>query len=124
MAVKQKKRILVVEDDEGMRSLLRDFFEEEGFEVETAEDGAKVVPRLIKRSFDLVITDIRMPGLSGLDIVPTLKQIQPGVAVLVITAFGGKDVRNRTLARGADAYMEKPLQLEKLRTLVTQLISS
>ena len=124
MAVKQKKRILVVEDDEGMRSLLRDFFEEEGFEVETAEDGAKVVPRLIKSSFDLVITDIRMPGLSGLDIVPTLKQIQPGVAVLVITAFGGKDVRYRTLARGADAYLEKPLQLEKLKTLVNQLISS
>jgi DNA-binding response OmpR family regulator len=124
VAVKQKKRILVVEDDEGMRSLLRDFFEEEGFEVETAEDGAKVVPRLIKSSFDLVITDIRMPGLSGLDILPTLKKIQPGVAVLVITAFGGKDVRHRTLARGADAYLEKPLQLEKLKTLVNQLVSS
>ncbi len=123
MAVKQKKRILVVEDDEGMRSLLRDFFEEEGFEVETAEDGSKVVPRLIKRFFDLVITDIRMPGLSGLEVLPTLKKIQPGIAVVVITAFGSKDARNRTLARGADAYLEKPLQLEKLRTLVNQLVS-
>lgn len=123
MAIKQKKRILVVEDDEGMRFLLRDFFEEEGFEVETAEDGSKVVSKLIKKLFDLVITDIRMPGLSGLEILSTLKQIQPGITVVVITAFGSKDVRNRTLARGADAYLEKPIQLEKLKSLVNQLIS-
>jgi len=123
VAIKQKKRILVVEDDEGMRFLLRDFFEEEGFEVETAEDGSKVVSKLIQKFFDLVITDIRMPGLSGLEILSTLKQIQPGITVVVITAFGSKDVRNRTLARGADAYLEKPIQLEKLKSLVNQLIS-
>ena len=64
-----------------------------------------------------------MPGLSGLEILSTLKQIQPGITVVVITAFGSKDVRNRTLARGADAYLEKPIQLEKLKSLVNQLIS-
>lgn len=123
MTAKRKKRILVVEDDEEMRALLRDFLEEEGFEVETAENGAGVVPKLIKKFCDLVITDVRMPGLTGLEILPTLKKVQPGIAVVVITAFGSKEVRQRTLARGADAYLEKPLQLEKLKTLVNQLIS-
>jgi len=62
--------------------------------------------------------------LSGLDIRPGLKQIQPNIAVIVITAFGSQEVRSRALEKGADGYLEKPLQLEELKKLIHQMIFS
>jgi len=119
----RKKRILVIEDDREMRSLLQDFLEEEGYAVGCVDDGSEAFRKLAKESSDLIITDIRMPGLSGLDILPGLKKIQPGASVIVITAFGSEDIQQRVLDRGGDAYLEKPLQLEELKTLVNRLLS-
>ncbi len=62
--------------------------------------------------------------MSGLDIRPGLKQIQPNIAVIVITAFGSQEVRSRALEKGADGYLEKPLQLEELKKLIHQMIFS
>jgi len=67
-----KKRILIVEDDEEMRSLLKDFIEEEGYEADSVEKGTYAFRKLMADSFALIITDIRMPGFSGLDILPGL----------------------------------------------------
>jgi DNA-binding response OmpR family regulator len=117
-----RKRILVVEDDAEMRSLLKDFMEQEGIEADSVEDGSQAFRKLAREKFDLVVTDIRMPGLSGLDILPGLKQIQPNIAVIAITAFGSEEVRSRALEKGADGYLEKPLQLEELKKLIHQMI--
>jgi CheY-like chemotaxis protein len=119
----RKKRILVIEDDREMRSLLQDFLEEEGCAVGCVEDGSEAFRKLAREKFDLIITDIRMPGLSGLDILPGLKQIQPGISIILITAFGSEDIEQRVLERGGDAYLEKPLHLEELKMLVNRLLS-
>lgn len=117
-----KKRILVVEDDEEMRSLLKDFFEEDGFEIDSVGNGSEAFRKLSKESFDLIITDIRMPGLTGLDILPGIKKLQPEVSIIVITAFGSEEVRRKALERGATAYLEKPILFNKLRTLVHEVV--
>ncbi len=119
---KKKYRLLIIEDNKEMRSLLKDFFEEEGFEVDSVDDGAGAFPKLTRMTFDLIITDIWMAGLSGLDILPAMKRINPHIPVIVITAFGSEEMRRRAMARGADAYLEKPLQLEKLKNLTYQMI--
>ena len=124
MEEKKKYRLLIIEDNKEMRSLLKDFFEEEGFEVDSVDDGAGAFPKLAQTSFDLIITDIWMAGLSGLDILPAMKRINPNIPVIVITAFGSEEMRRRVMARGADAYLEKPLQLEKLKNLTQQMILS
>jgi DNA-binding response OmpR family regulator len=111
-------RVLIIEDDEETRSLLKDFFAEEGFEAYSASNGYEAFGILTKRIFDLVITDIRMPGLTGLDILPRIKKIQPEVAIIVITAFGTEEVRRKALERGANAYLEKPLHFQELRGLI------
>lgn len=113
----------MIEDDREMRSLLQDYLEEEGYTVGCVDDGSEAFRKLVKEQSDLIITDIRMPGLSGLDILPGLKQIQPGVFIIVITAFGSEDIRQRVLERGGDAYLEKPLHLEELKMLVNRLLS-
>ena len=119
-----KKRILITEDDEEMRSLLKDFFEEEGFEADSVSNGADALQKLAKDRFDLIITDIRMPGLTGLDILPGIKKLQPETPIIVITAFGNDEVHRRSIERGATSYIEKPIHFGKLRTLVHEMVSS
>jgi len=118
-----KKRILVVEDDAEMRSLLKDFFTEEGFETDSVSNGSEAFRKLVREPFDLVITDIRMPGLTGLDILPGIKKLQPNVPIIVITAFGSEEIRLRAMARGATSYLEKPIHFHNLRTLIHEMFS-
>lgn len=117
-----KKRILIIEDDEEMRSLLKDFFEEDGFEIDSVSNGSEAFRKVARESFDLIITDIRMPGLTGLDILPGIRKLQPEVSIIVITAFGSQEVHRKALDRGATAYLEKPILFNKLRTLVHEMI--
>ena len=118
-----KKRILVIEDDEEMRALLKDFFLEEGFETDSVSNGSEAFRKLVKESFVLVITDIRMPGLTGLDILPGIRKLQPEVPIIAITAFGSEDIRQRALERGATAYLEKPVHFYKLKEIIHEAIS-
>lgn len=119
-----KKRILIVEDDEGMRSLLKDFFEEEGFETDSVSNGSEAFRILVREIFDIVITDIRMPGLTGLDIIPGVRRLQPETFIIVITAFGSEEVHRKAMERGANSYLEKPLHFDELREMVHELLSS
>ncbi len=72
-----KKRIMIIEDDSEMRSLLIDFLQEDGYEVDSAGNGSEALLKLTQSPFDLIISDIRMPGLTGLDILPGIKRLQP-----------------------------------------------
>ena len=115
-------RIMIIEDDEEMRSLLKDFFEEEGFEIDSVSNGVDALRMLSKDHFDLVITDIRMPGLTGLDILPRIRRLKPETPIIVMTAYGSDDVRRRAFERGATDYLEKPIRLSKLRTLIREVV--
>ncbi len=117
-----RKRILVIDDDQEMRSLLIDFMQNEGFEVDSADTGLRAYKKVTDRTFDLIITDVRMPGLNGLDILPDIKKIQPGVFIIVITAFGGPEIHRKAILRGANGYLEKPIRLETLSCLIHQLV--
>lgn len=116
------KKILIVEDDEEMRALLEDFFREEGFETDSVSNGSEAFRKLVHESFILVLTDVRMPGLTGLDILPGIRKLQPEVPIVVITAFGSEDVREKAFTRGATAYLEKPIQFYKLREIIHETL--
>ena len=117
-------RILIIEDDKEMRSLLEDILDEEGFETESVSNGSEGLQELAKEPFDLVITDIRMPGLTGLDILPIIKRLNPDASVIVITAFGNEEVHRRSFEKGAAGYLEKPIHVDRLKTLVHEMLSS
>ena len=114
---------MVIDDDEEMRSLLKDFFDEEGFETESASNGADALRKLTKDHFDLIITDIRMPNLTGLDILARIKRLKPQTPVIVITAFGSDQVYRKSLERGATAFLEKPVHFDQLRMLIHETVS-
>jgi len=117
-------RILIVEDDEEMRALLKDSLLEEGIEFDSAGNGSEAIRKLVEESFDLVITDIRTPGLTGLDILPRIKKLRPETLIIVITAFGSEEVRLKSFDRGAAAYLEKPISMNRLKALVQEMIST
>jgi DNA-binding NtrC family response regulator len=118
-----KKRILIIEDDEEMRALLRDVIEEEGYQTDSVNNGSEAYRKLVKEPFDLIITDVRMPGLTGLDILPGMKKLQPEAPVIVITAFGSEEIQRKAFEKGARAYLEKPIHFQNLRTLIHDLFS-
>jgi len=121
---KAMMRILIIEDDEEMRALLKDCLLEQGVETDSAENGSEAFRKLVKESFDLVITDVQMPGLTGLDILPGIKKLQPETSIIVMTAFGSEEVCRKSFNRGATAYLEKPIPMDRLKTMIHEMIST
>ena len=118
-----KKRILIIEDDEEMRSLLKDFIEHQGFEADCEEKGTYALRKLMTESFALIISDIRMSGFNGLDILTGLRKLQPEIPIIVITAFGGEAVQREAYEKGATVYLEKPIDFHELKKLIHKMIS-
>jgi two-component system response regulator (stage 0 sporulation protein F) len=113
---------MIIEDDEEMRSLLKDFFKEEGFETDSVSNGLDALQKLSTNHIDLIISDVRMPGLTGLDILPRIRRLKPETPIIIITAYGSEEVRRKSLERGATAYLEKPIHLSTLRTLIREMV--
>jgi DNA-binding response OmpR family regulator len=106
--------LLVVEDDGEMRDLLTEALREEGYRAESAVDGAEALIRLRTETFAAIILDKRMPGLSGLDILPGLRTICPHAPVILITAFGDDGTRGEAIDKGAFTCLLKPFPMEEL----------
>lgn len=115
-------RVLVVDDDDEMRRLLRRTLEFDGHHVTERDRGTRVLETLREAPFDLIILDKEMPDLSGLDLLPILRREFPQVPVLLVTAFGGRQVAVSALRLGAARYLEKPFRLGQLRETVNELM--
>lgn len=109
-----KMTLLIIEDDREMRALLGDVLERAGHRVIERPDGTDL-PMLTERErFDAVILDKEMPGPDGLDLLSFLRTRLPDVAVIVVTAFGGPDVADEAVRRGAYRYLDKPFRVSAI----------
>src|SRR5215471_2761803 len=113
-------RVLIVDDDPGQRSLLNSFLQGQGFETVVVESGERALEKLRSTRFDMMISDVRMPGLSGLETLRLARKEHATLPVLLITAF--TDVRDAVAAMrdGAVNYLAKPIDLDELLTSVQQ----
>jgi DNA-binding NtrC family response regulator len=100
-------RILVVDDEPGIRVMLSAALKREGHEVLLATDGQSALATLETGPVDLVVTDIRMPGMSGIELLDAAKRIDPALSVIMMTAYGSKDTVLDALRLGATDYVEK-----------------
>jgi len=110
--------ILVVEDDRAQRESLQEILQQEGYEVETAPDGETGLQRLQEQGFDLVLTDMALPGLSGLDILKFLIQRQPHCLCIIITGYATVKNSVDAMRQGAYDYLPKPVDPQELRLVV------
>lgn len=112
------KKILVIDDDEIILLLLSNLLKKSGYEVLTANDGDSGLIVAKNRAPDLVITDYKMPGMSGLDVVQELAKSNPGVPVIVLTAHGDVSITIKSIQAGAYDYIEKPIQPKELLEVI------
>jgi DNA-binding NtrC family response regulator len=109
-----KGRILVVDDEGAQREILRTILTAEGYGVETAASAAEALGKNARTRFDLVLTDLRMPGADGLSLVGQLTREDPPTLVILMTAYGSMDSAQQALEQGAFDYLTKPLGREEL----------
>ena len=118
----KKTRILIVEDEPAMVAGLRDNFEYEGYEVISAADGAEGLDRALAEDPDLVVLDVMMPRMSGLDVCKQLKTKRPSMPIIMLTARGQEIDKVVGLELGADDYVTKPFSIRELMARVKAVL--
>jgi len=114
--------VMVVDDEPGIRTALRANFLRHGWRVETASGVREAIRVLEGREFDLVVTDIRMPDGSGMEVMRSARQSSPGAAVILLTAFGSVPDAVRAMRDGALDYLTKPISFEQLQATAAQVM--
>ncbi|HOI31634.1 MAG TPA: sigma-54 dependent transcriptional regulator [Bacteroidales bacterium] len=114
----KKNSILIVDDEASVRDSLYNWFLEDGFEVSCAEDASKALKILDHEHFDIILADIKMPGMDGLELLRRIKQIIPDAIIIIITAFATVDTAVQALKDGAFDYVTKPFDPDDLSHLI------
>lgn len=119
-----KARILVVDDEESIREFLDIMLRKEGFEVTCAEDGQVALDLIKKKSFDMVISDLQMPKVTGLELLKQVKDQYPDMLFLMITAFGTMETAVEAMKLGAYDYITKPFKIDEVRINIANALRS
>lgn len=116
-------RMLAVDDDAVACQLLVEILSEEGYTVESASGGREAVDRLEKASYDLIITDLKMPGLDGLEVLRRYKEQSPETLVILVTAFGSMESAIEAMKAGAFDYVSKPFREDEIKIVVRRALN-
>ena len=117
-----QRRILVVDDDESLRRVTQVQLQQGGYDVTTASDGNEALGVLERFPADLVITDLKMPGMSGLELLTKIRRDYPEIVIIMVTAFGTIENAVEAMRAGAYDYITKPVQVEELRMTVSRAL--
>ena len=110
--------VMVVDDRAGIRKLLQEVLQGAGYGVIIAEGGREAVERISRLAVDLVLLDMKMPGMDGLETLITLKKIRPDLIVLIMTAYEELEILNEAMRCGAGGYISKPFDIGELTEIV------
>jgi putative nucleotidyltransferase with HDIG domain len=113
-----KPRVLVVDDEKFIRDILADFLGMEGYVVRTAEDGSRAVDELKRAKYDMVISDLKMPKMGGLDLLKEVQTAHPDTLTVIMTGFGTVETAIDAMKRGAYDYILKPFKVEEIVHIV------
>jgi two-component system response regulator AtoC len=115
--------ILIVDDDQNIRKVLKDLLEKDGFHTLTANDVDTALPIIEKQDLDLIITDLKMPGKSGMDLITLSRERKPAVPIIMITAFGNIEAAVTAIKKGAFDFITKPFDESELLNVIEKAIS-
>ncbi len=117
------KDILVIEDDRKMRDGLVEILKDEGYNVESAENGQSGFDKLKQKDFDIVLTDLIMPVMGGMEVLREIKQMKPKTCVIIITAFGTIENAVDAIKVGASDYITKPFKIDEIQTKIRKVLA-
>ena len=118
LQTREMEPLLLVEDKNELRAMLRKALERNGYVVDEAPDGSAAIQKLRARRYQLVLTDLKMPGASGLDVLRETKQADATIPVILLTAFGSVEEAVSAMKEGAFDFLQKPVDLDHLKVLV------
>lgn len=116
-------RVLIVDDEVNMQVVLSGAFEDAGHAVQTASNGTEATERLRESDFDLIILDLRLPDMSGIDVFRIARGLRPGIVVIMVTAYSSVETAIQALKMGAYDYVIKPFNVEKLLMMAANAIA-
>ena len=118
-----KTVVLIVDDEQGMRDMLSWRLGQLGFEVRVAADGEAAAEILRSEAVDLVITDVTMPRLNGLQLLDVIGRLRPGAAIIMMTGFGTVETAVHAMRKGASDFLLKPFDVDRLMSRVLEVIA-
>lgn len=118
----EKGKILVVDDEDSVRESLSKILQRSGYAVEKSSNGSNAIKLVKKENFDLVITDLKMQGLDGINVLEKVKKIKPETLVIIITGYASLETAIASIRKGAFDYLVKPFQVEALKLIVNRSI--
>jgi len=116
-------RILIVDDDEGVRENLAELFELVGYSILTAGGATEALRALGQNDVDLLLTDYRMPGPSGVELIESARRMKPELRAILMTSFGDTFTEIESVRRGAIGYVNKPFEADEITNLVARILS-
>ncbi|MBI2560926.1 MAG: sigma-54-dependent Fis family transcriptional regulator [candidate division NC10 bacterium] len=122
--MKAKGSILVVDDEEVVRDSLARWLEEDGYRVDTAADGQAALTKLGEQAYAILLVDLKMPGIDGLQVLAQARTLQPDAAVIIMTAYATVDTAVQAMKQGAYDYLVKPFEPEELSLMVGKLTNT
>src|SRR6266702_1967570 len=117
-----RERILIVDDEANARTALAELLRDEGYSVETAADGFKALPKLEEFSPDLLLTDLNMPGMDGIELMRKARARDPEMVAVVMTADGAGDTAVSAMRQGAADYITKPINIDELTLVLARAL--
>lgn len=115
--------ILLVDDEDHLQEVLGLLLELDGHKVTTAYSGNEALEKARDHSFNLVITDLKMPGMSGMEVVRAFKEKNPDVRIIMITGYPTEETEAEARKLGVDDYLTKPFHMEKMREVIDRVVS-
>lgn len=124
MNATSKARILVLDDEPIVGERLKPSLEHADFEVQTCTSSAQALELLKKDPFDVLITDLKMSGPDGMDVMQAAQKLQPGIKVVVITGFATRQTFDEAMEQGAVEFIAKPFKMSQLRNLLLTIVQN
>jgi len=118
MSLPLNSKLLIVDDERSMRELLLMLFKREGYRVSVADCGARAVEMIRSDLFDIIISDVRMPDMNGIEFLSRCRQMSPETMVILMTAFATIDTAREAFKLGADDFVQKPFDVDELKIIV------
>ncbi len=116
-------KILVVDDEEGARELFHTILTDEGYAVTLAHNGEQALEEFKSNAFDLVVTDIKMPTMDGLQLLQEIRKVGSKADVIMVTAYGEVESYLKAMSLGAAEYINKPIRIKELKRIVHKVLT-
>jgi DNA-binding NtrC family response regulator len=116
-------KILIIEDEETLRDSLKRVLLREGYEVAAVESTESALPLIARQYYDVIVTDIILPGASGMEFLKTCRQKNPDLIVIIMTAYATIESAVEAIRAGAFEYIVKPVQHEEFKTMIKKALS-